>query len=439
MGSAFKKHKDIFITLPNPNAPGQDIKRKIPFYMQFTPGFVQEVVTAQTSLMSKGKEHNQNSIIAMPHITSDSDLQTRRSHIEESRRYIPLFRGMVDVPTKGDPVLLCSIGGQNYYLGPLNTQNNVNFNEDALIKPEIDFTPHINNAEKQSGNTQKGQSPNFIKVPFKRLSKPASLVRDGALAYNETHGDMMFEGRHGNSIRIGSRNVNPYMLLSNNRHPDNVLESLTDGSLITMTSNGGLGSHLGSIKIQRNEKNETTEKILSGFRLSADNLEVPNRIMSNLIKSVHGKEEYKNTNTYINDQILIHSNRITINSKVDDIYLSSIKDIHIGTGRHLTISTNEDIITESQRTFLGDPKKGKQDGESRQFEPMVLGNILTEILTDLLAALKGAKGICQGTGIPLVDETGAPTALFSNKIGPIETKLKKLLSIYHFIEPNDAK
>ena len=42
--------------------------------------------------------------------------------------------------------------------------------------------------------------------------------------------------------------------------------------------------------------------------------------------------------------MLFYSDRITINSKTDDIYLSSKKDIHIGTGRHLTISTNKDLI-----------------------------------------------------------------------------------------------
>ena len=30
--------------------------------------------------------------------------------------------------------------------------------------------------------------------------------------FNDTHGDMMLEGRHGNSIRIGSRDVNPYII-----------------------------------------------------------------------------------------------------------------------------------------------------------------------------------------------------------------------------------
>ena len=37
---------------------------------------------------------------------------------------------------------------------------------------------------------------------------------------NAIHGDLVFEGRHGNSIRIGSRNIHPYIIISNGRAPN---------------------------------------------------------------------------------------------------------------------------------------------------------------------------------------------------------------------------
>ena len=37
---------------------------------------------------------------------------------------------------------------------------------------------------------------------------------------NEIHGDMMFEGRHGNSIRLGSRNQNSLIFISNSEKND---------------------------------------------------------------------------------------------------------------------------------------------------------------------------------------------------------------------------
>ena len=39
----------------------------------------------------------------------------------------------------------------------------------------------------------------------------------GKVLSTDIPGDMIFEGRHGNSIRIGSRWVNPYIMISNGR------------------------------------------------------------------------------------------------------------------------------------------------------------------------------------------------------------------------------
>ena len=114
-----------------------------------------------------------------------------------------------------------------------------------------------------------------------------------------------------------------------------------------------------------------------------------------------------------------------MNSKLEDMYLSSHRDIHIGARRHLTISTNEDLIIESERTFLGNPVSG---GESRDMEPMVHGKKLVELLTDFLAVVKDAQCVCQGAPIPLPGVKA--------QITPLEQKLNDLLSNKHFIEPN---
>ena len=99
----------------------------VPFYLQFVPGYVSEVVTSQSS-MRYNTEDSINSIIAMPHIADET--LDRRALLKEKNRYWPLLRGIVDVPAKGDPVLLCTVGGKNFYLGPLNYGNSPNWNID---------------------------------------------------------------------------------------------------------------------------------------------------------------------------------------------------------------------------------------------------------------------------------------------------------------------
>ena len=52
-----------------------------------------------------------------------------------------------------------------------------------------------------------------------------------------------------------------------------------------------------------------------------------------------------------NNQMLLHSDRITLNSKLM-IFFIIYNDIHIGTKRHLTISTNEDLIISSRKNIF---------------------------------------------------------------------------------------
>ena len=135
---------------------------------------------------------------------------------------------------------------------------------------------------------------------------------------------------------------------------------------------------------------------------------------------------------YNGNQTLIHSDRITLNSKLDDIYLSSFTDIHIGARKNLLISTSENLIIDSQQTYLGNPKPNGQD---REMESMVLGTTLLELLKETLTVIKNSQGICQGAPIALADETGAPGGV-NAKITQIEQKIDQILSTKHFIEPN---
>ena len=180
------------------------------------------------------------------------------------------------------------------------------------------------------------------------------------------------------------------------------------------------------------ENNE--DKLNVGFTLASDvtnNEYQQNRFMGSLIKDIKGTDS-EIVYGYSNDQILLNSKRITLNTKLDDIYLSSFNDIHIGARKNLSISTSENLIIDSEQTFLGNPKP---NGESREMESMVLGTTLLELLKETLAVIKTSQGICQGAPIPLADDTGSPGGV-NAKITQIEQKIDQILSTKHFIEPN---
>ena len=104
-------------------------------YLQFVPGIVVSVVTGQDSPSAPLEPAKVGSIRALPHIGGKGI--KKKSMLGEEHRYWPLLRGMQEVPVKGDPVLLCTIGGKQYYLGPLNTEGKPNFNDDIFEYDEL--------------------------------------------------------------------------------------------------------------------------------------------------------------------------------------------------------------------------------------------------------------------------------------------------------------
>ena len=404
----------------------------VPFYLQFVAGYCAEVVHSEESLRYNGPE-SINSIIAIPHAT-DKVYKTRASAGEEYR-YYPLLRTMNDVPSKGDPVLLCTIGKIKYYLGPLNTNaNSPTWNDDPSFRRELVLTNQ--NIGQISPRGLRGESPNFNKeLSYSRLTKKREIGLDYGNAVNETTGDTIIEGRHGNSLRIGSRSNNPYVFISNKRFPDNNLESIGDGSLISITSNGSLRQHF------KNLFDEDGNPIT--FQLSSDSVEGNTYPIGDIQSDLNngadsdetiyqygsvdtgeldenGERIFEGTNA---NQILFHSDRITLNSKLDDIFVSSIKDIHIGAGRHISIGSADTLNLLSSNVNIGNRER------AFEMQPMVLGDTLKEVLTKIINLIPTIT-------IPTSLGPQVPTPDIQTKVTEITTLIDGITSAYHNIEGN---
>jgi len=418
----------------------------VPFYMQFVPGYCTEAIHSTDSPYAQHKNHI-NTIIAVPHHT-DNFHRTRNSTSEDNR-YFPLFRTMHDIPSKGDPVLLCTMGGTQYYLGPLNMPtNNPTWNDDLNRKNEYSVGSSF--AQTESSNRAKaGESSVFSKLNlYSRMGKIYNPRLDGGVvdennpAVPQTTGDFLIEGRHGNSVRVGSRGGQPNIVISNNRHHQNQVETLGDGSVISITSGGTLNDFFDlylESEVYANRFDTPEGLIRYGFSLASDTLygeDISTSDGSNQLKYISQRwVDWNNEDSvldlygYRGDQMLLHSDRITINSKRDDIFVSAKKDVYIGAGRHLGITTNNDITIVSDRLFLGDPYKERMQG-------MVLGQTLLEMLREILSVVKSAQGICQGAPIPLADETGSPGGV-NQKITQIEQRIEEILSNKHMLASNE--
>ncbi len=405
-------------------------------WLQFVPGVVKSVITSKNSPNFRSTK-DINAITAIAHISDNT------KWLHATKRYYPMMRGIVDTPVKGDQVLLCTFGGINYYLGPLNTENKPNFNHDFLFESDRDIWDQFGvKPPRRTTRDDMGLSNNFTAIEYSRLQKDFDPDLDkGSVGEDyDLHGDMMFEGRHGNSIRLGSISDNPYIIISNTRHPKNELESIADGTLISITKNGTLDQYFSGTIIESIDKEKLTF-ILADSEAQID--KDKKRTSADLVSFVNGGADvteliYK----YDKDQLLQTSDRITINAKRESLFLSAFQNIHIGSGNSLTISSNKEIILESGNIYIGKlAKKETSEEQTETGQGLVLGEHLRFLLEQLVDILILANGHCNGIPLPL-GYKGSPAGepSLTTELNKIKSALGKgatnFVSSKYFVEDN---
>tara|TARA_Y100001937_G_scaffold84151_1_gene113863 strand:- start:29936 stop:31267 length:1332 start_codon:yes stop_codon:yes gene_type:complete len=420
--------------------------KPIPVWLQFVPGIVLDVVINDES-PSYQTDRDINSVIAKPHISPNDGLKLKGVN---KTRYYPLFRGFTDTPIKGDQVLLCTFGGVNYYMGPVNTTNSPNWNIDHInIRNSSELGSVAKSTDGSKGLSKYGLPLTFpTSEDIKRLQKQYNLKLDDSLdrykrtKLKETHGDMLIEGRHGNSIRVGSRDMNPYIIISNGRELGNSNESNVDGTIILISDDGTIHQHF-STDVSLGEDGLPIENL---FILSSDTV---GEDKENGQVRLIGSKDPENENSkglynydYNQPQLFLNSDRITFNSKKDSIFLSSKQDLIFGAGKSINLISEKETIIESSNIYLGKQAKiKKEEGGETPVEPIVLGEQLRLFLEEFISVMEQAHGLCQGAPIPIMDSSGAPLLpklqQLKQKISDIKTTA--FASQYHFIEDNGHK
>ena len=385
------------------SGPFKDPEKPILTWFQFVPAEVIDVVVNSLNPYYES-DRDLNSVIVKVHYKDafGSGVETNALSPE---KYYPLFSRFTDPPIIGEQVLVCTFGGINYYMGPINTLNLPNFNPDILKKDNLNFS--------EGTSTNLLTSKNFKISANKRLQNLSNPVLDD-VEYSEIgdiHGDVLIEGRHNNSIRIGSRSNKPHIMISNSRPGGNGVESLLDGSIISMTSFGAIGNHFAKTLDEETGVEES-------YLLPSDRVD-SNRII--------GEDLYDYN--YYNNQLIQASGRVTIGSNVDSIFLSSFQNVVVGAANNLEIKTNKATIIESSNIYLGSQAQ-------EQTEPLVLGTQITDILKEIVSILETMKVTGCIAGL-----SGPPAPDVIAKIASLKTTLDAVphLSEYHFIEDNGQK
>ena len=329
-----------------------------------------------------------------------------KSKLSFSKRPIaaqPMLRGINDSITRGDAVLFANIEGRTLYLGPLNITNNPN------------YTPnHTENRTRKSTDDGSGYSKLYPSDFVAKLTKSIdpldfpnikNLDPQSELVLDSKFSDLILEGRHRNSIRIGSRHKYPLITISNNRINTSPFETRNDGSHISMLSLGSLRDYFP--KGPNNGPNEfllscdtvtKTNSDYTAYPVAAGNDDVDGQ---NKFNYDYGKVQPDVNEQNEFDQMIIFSDRITFDAQQNDFTVSALRNINFGAGKNFTLTNKGYSVFESKNIYIG-------KGAKQRSQPMVLGEELRRLLVSILRLINESRALVQGVPIPLVKQDTSP-------------------------------
>ena len=185
-------------------------------------------------------------------------------------------------------------------------------------------------------------------------------------------GDLLYEGRFGNSIRLGST------AKSKSEYKNSWSTNGKNGDPITIIRNGqpGNSSNEGWLPITENLKNDLSSLYLTSYqRLST--FSVASENYSSYITPPSPPSQW------VEPQIALSSNRIVLSAKTDSILLSSQKSIGLSTNGSVNIDAVSHYISSN------DIKLGSKDAT----EPVLKGDITVDVLIQLTDSIKNLANI----------------------------------------------
>ena len=218
-------------------------------------------------------------------------------------------------------------------------------------------------------------------------------------------GDNIFEGRFGNSIRLGSTTK------SKRLYKNNWSESGDNNNPITILRNGqplDAGDE-GWLPIVEN-----INKDLSSIYLTSNQL-IPIKAASTNYTGLEESPEYPNS--YKGAQVILNSERVLLNSTKDSVLISGQKVVSLSANEGIGLSTSGSMSIES-----GELKLGASSAE----QPIILGDTF---LTSLNGVLEGLKGVMDAlSGEPSLQVTPALAQTLSQTLIKYQEKIEDFTS-----------
>ena len=333
------------------------------------------------------------------------------------------------------------------YLTDVDVTSNTNSVSAYYLPPINIWNSQIHNAVPSLNVLPKSQKKDYQQVEagsVRQVSDQSTEIDLGAY-FNENNvlknhpllpyeGDIIYEGRFGNSIRLGSTVKDT--LATPNLWSDNS----TNGDPITIIRNGQPNSPRGV-----NGSDNSWVPILENINLDKSsiyltstqkvNLELATIFTSKFNSYNKIKETPQTPDLYGGNQILLNSGRLVFNAQNDHILLSADKSIHLSSNGSINIDTttisaySNEIRLTAPKVYLGN-FTGGEGYVGAPLQSVVLGDNLKQTLTSIVEALGGianAMTTAFNAGGP-VPSLQAEGAVLSGQVETLKTSLNILLS-----------
>ena len=281
--------------------------------------------------------------------------------INPNIKSFPLLNEIVYVITFPDT----NIGKNNtsskkYYINNIGLWNHPHHNGYPIISTNLSPSQQKDYIQTQAGSVRR-VTDNSTEINLGKTFKERANIHP-LLPFE---GDIIYEGRWGNSIRLGS---------TVNKTPNNWSSTGNDGDPILLIRNGqGNQTDQGWIPIVENINNDESSIYLTSTQ------NVPLEVSSTSYVSYEKDKAPTSPSKFAGPQIILDSGRLVLNSWNDHILLSSAKSVNLNALESVNIDTKK-FITQADKIFLGKEDLAK--------EPLLLGDTTAQLLRDLTSSVK---------------------------------------------------
>ena len=293
----------------------------------------------------------------------------------------PLFPNNSNIPLKNEIVYIISLpnsgvqGDVNdqtyYYFQAINIWNSTHHN---AIPDPINGNTTPNAQSQDYEQTQAGSvrrvTDGGTEIDLGRDFKEKLSIRN----LQPYEGDLIYQGRWGQSFRFGSTNKDAVI-------PNTWSKSGENGDPITILKNG-----------QHEETSEPWIPQVEDINTDKSSIyltttqEIPIKLSSDSYKSYSTPPT--SAPLYKEEQIILNSGRLILNSKLDSIILSSKDTINLNAPNSINVDSPKTII-QSNDILLGD---------KNAIEPIILGD---KFLSDFSSLLSSLISLCSALGTPI--------------------------------------